>query len=54
MEMDQSEYLATKETLTESQRLAKELDVSLTDLLLLRQLVQMRWLCQNKANEERN
>jgi hypothetical protein len=51
MEADQSEYSATKETLSESQRMAEELGISLTDTLLLRQLVQLRWLCQTKTNE---
>jgi hypothetical protein len=52
MEMHAEEYEATKETLRESQRLAGELDISLSDCLLLRQLIQLRWLCQAKANEK--
>ena len=51
MEMDDSEYSAIKETLSETQRIAEGMDISLSEALQLRQLVAMRWLCQNKANE---
>ncbi len=51
MEMDQSEYLAIKETLSETRRIAEEMQISLSEVLLLRQLVSLRWLCQTKANE---
>jgi hypothetical protein len=53
MEMDQSEYLAVKETLSESKKLSEELGISLTDVLLLRQLVCIKWLCHSKANEKK-
>jgi hypothetical protein len=52
MEMHAEEYKATKEALRESQRLAEEFDICLSDCLLLRQLVQLRWLCQVEANEK--
>ena len=53
MKMDQAEDLALKETLSESQKLAQELDISLTEVLLLRQITCIRWLCQSKANEKK-
>lgn len=51
MQMDQSEYLALRETLPETRTMATELGITLTEALLLRQLVCIRWLCNEEANE---
>lgn len=42
MDMDKTEYNAIKETLSETQKLSKELNISLTEALLLRHLVGIR------------
>jgi len=42
MEMDKSEHLSIKETLSETKRLADELKISLQEALYVRQLVALR------------
>lgn len=54
MEMDQSEYSAFKETLSETKQLAKEHDISLEEALLVRQVGCLRWICQALANKAEN
>ncbi len=44
MEMDHSEHEAIKETLEETKGLAKDLGIPLSEALLLRCLVCLRWL----------
>lgn len=54
MQYDANEYHALKGTLAESKKLAEEFKISLTELLLLRQLIGLRWLCLSGANTARN
>jgi len=49
MEMDHTEHLAIKETLSETKQLAGELKISFHETLLIRQLVALRWLCETLA-----
>ena len=51
MQMHDSEYKAILATLSESRQLAEELNITLTELLLLRQVVYSSWLCDSKVNE---
>ncbi|GAB6269590.1 MAG: hypothetical protein STSR0002_23320 [Smithella sp.] len=46
MLMDASEYTAFKETLDECEKLAKEFNITLTDVLQIRQLLRLQWFTQ--------
>ena len=52
MLMDASEYSAFKETLTECEKLSKEFNVSLTDIIQLRQLLCLQWAQQTYIREK--
>jgi len=51
MQMDANEDSAIKETLEETRGIAAKMGITLSEALQLRQLVALRYLCQNKANE---
>jgi len=45
MKMNEYEYAAFLELLPECLQLSKENNISLTDVLLIRQLASLQWLC---------
>ena len=51
MEMHESEYRDFAETLNESQRLAKEHCITLSEVIALRQLCALRWMVLTWCNE---
>ena len=52
MLMDASEFLAFKEIMSECEKLAVEFGIALTDVIQLRQLLCLRWLVQNRCNQQ--
>lgn len=51
--MTQSDYLAIKDTVRETKKLAEEMEITFSEALAVRQVNSLEWLCHALANSDR-